>query len=214
MNLSQLVLNPRSRQVRRELAEPYEMHRTLLRAFQDASAGGPGRVLFRAEVSRTTGIPMLLVQSEYRPDWSCLTALRDYLSSEPPQARPVSPNFAVGRQLHFRLRANPTVKQDGKRMGLLREDDQIAWLRRKGEVGGFAVAGAIVVPEGFAHGRKIDANGTHSLSHLAVRFDGVLTVLNAGHFTQTLINGVGSAKAFGFGLLSVPYPEVAHAHAS
>ncbi|HKV39599.1 MAG TPA: type I-E CRISPR-associated protein Cas6/Cse3/CasE, partial [Blastocatellia bacterium] len=30
---SRLLLNPRSRQVRSELANPYEMHRTLMRAF-------------------------------------------------------------------------------------------------------------------------------------------------------------------------------------
>ena len=33
MYLSRLILNPRSRRVQRELAEPYEMHRSLMKAF-------------------------------------------------------------------------------------------------------------------------------------------------------------------------------------
>ena len=61
MYLSRLLLNPRSRQVRSELARPYEMHRTLLRAFpngkvhtgrteEDASG-----LLFRVEEDARTG---------------------------------------------------------------------------------------------------------------------------------------------------------------
>ena len=37
MYLSRLILNPRSRQVRNELADPYEMHRTVCKAFPDAN---------------------------------------------------------------------------------------------------------------------------------------------------------------------------------
>jgi CRISPR system Cascade subunit CasE len=211
MYLSRLILNPRSRQVRRELAEPYEMHRTLSRAFPSAADGGPGRILFRADVSRATGVPVLLVQSRQVPDWSAVTALHDYLAA-PVQWRAISPQFARGQQLRFRLRANPTVKRDGKRLGLLREEDQLAWLRKKGKDGGFAVSGALAAPEGFAQGRKIDAHGPHNLCHLAVRFDGVLTVLDVDCFAKTLDAGIGAGKAFGFGLLSVPYREDRHAH--
>jgi CRISPR-associated protein Cas6/Cse3/CasE subtype I-E len=42
----------------------------------------------------------------------------------------------------------------------------------------------------------------------AVRFDGILQVTNAELFLQTLRAGIGPAKGFGFGLLSVaPYLE-------
>jgi CRISPR system Cascade subunit CasE len=36
-----------------------------------------------------------------------------------------------------------------------------------------------------------------------VRFDGRLTVLDSARFAETLAAGVGRAKGFGFGLLSV-----------
>ena len=40
MYLSQLTLNPRTRRVQRELANPYELHRTLMRAYPEALPEG------------------------------------------------------------------------------------------------------------------------------------------------------------------------------
>jgi CRISPR system Cascade subunit CasE len=204
MFLSRLLLNPRSRQVRREAAEPYEMHRTLMRAFgprEDA-----GRVLFRLDAPRDGGPLALLVQSRSEPDWSHHAALADYLL-EPPDKKSFDPGFATGQVLRFRLRANPTVKRDGKRLGLLKEEEQLAWLSRKGEAGGFKVLGAAAVEEGFRGGRKDDGEHRHRLTHLAVRFDGVLKVTDAGRLLETVRDGVGSGKAFGFGLLSLARAE-------
>ena len=41
------------------------------------------------------------------------------------------------------------------------------------------------------------------MTHLAVRFDGLLRVTDAGDFRETLICGIGPGKAYGFGLLSI-----------
>jgi CRISPR system Cascade subunit CasE len=41
----------------------------------------------------------------------------------------------------------------------------------------------------------------------AVQFDGVLTVTDAAEFADGIRGGIGSAKAFGFGLLSIPYAD-------
>ena len=41
------------------------------------------------------------------------------------------------------------------------------------------------------------------MAHLAVRFEGVLQVVDPVAFQQTLRRGIGSAKGFGFGLLSI-----------
>jgi CRISPR system Cascade subunit CasE len=41
------------------------------------------------------------------------------------------------------------------------------------------------------------------MTHFAVVFDGLLRVTDTGAFTETLVHGLGSAKAFGFGLLSI-----------
>jgi CRISPR system Cascade subunit CasE len=146
--LSRLVLNPRSRQVSSELAHPYEMHRTLMRAFPEAkdpervTARDEFGVLFRVEVDDLSGAAKVLVQSLEEPEWSFLNGLNDYLCADADHPKDIMPayrNLHNGQILRFRLRANPTkriAKKDdpmkGKRVELTRENEQIDWLIRKG----------------------------------------------------------------------------------
>ena len=83
MYLSRLILNPLCAQVRAELARPYEMHRTLSRAFpqdtfrktrDDSNAAG---VLFRVEESPRDNRIVVLVQSQIAQDWTYLNDERD-----------------------------------------------------------------------------------------------------------------------------------------
>jgi CRISPR system Cascade subunit CasE len=222
MFLSRLQHHPRSRQALRDLADPYQMHRTLLRAFPDDLDGGAGRVLYRVEVQGEVGLPVVLVQSDKRPDWSCLPT--GHLV-EPAEWKPYDPAFIAGQHLRFRLRANPTIKTgtssrgdrlahkpkcNGRRVGLIREEDQVAWLSAKGSRGGFRIAGAgsgpprlLVTKEGYLEGRKQTERGRQNLTHLAVRFDGTLEVADPVQFLDTVRVGIGPAKGFGFGLLSL-----------
>jgi CRISPR system Cascade subunit CasE len=202
MYLTQLALNPRCRQVREDLADPYELHRTLLRVFPDAEDGGPGRVLYRVEPPRGEPRFLVLVQSDVAPDWSRLGVPGGYLLG-PPATKPFDPSFAVGQRLCFRLRANPTVKRDGKRRPLLDEGQQRAWLDRKAADAGFRVVRAEVTAEGASCGRKPAGADTLTLTLHAVRFDGLLAVTDPGRVRQALQAGIGCAKGFGFGLLSL-----------
>ncbi len=209
MYLSQLILDPHTRQVRRELANPYEMHRTLLRAFPSAENGGSGRVLFRVETPTqpTQTTLAVLVQSEKAPDWTGVVDRPGYdlpqVSQNPKQFEPA---LQPGQRLMFRLRANPTVKRKfpgetkSKRVGLYREEEQRDWLARKAQEGGFKVLGVRVTPEGVVGGTTKDR---HRLKLLAVRFDGLLQVTDPDRFFATMQKGVGSGKGLGFGLLSV-----------
>jgi CRISPR system Cascade subunit CasE len=112
--------------------------------------------------------------------------------------------FARDQILVFRLRANPTVKRDGKRHGYLREEDQIRWLWRKAEEGGFGVVDVRVRPENSLTARRISGP---PMSFLSVVFEGRLRVFDPERFLDTVRNGVGSAKGFGFGLLSLARPN-------
>ena len=150
MYLSRLILNPRNRRVQREVAQPYQMHRTLMRAFPDDLKEGHERVLFRLEQGRN-GALTLLVQSWTLPDWSCLALpeFRGYLLpvGEPnPAVKSFDLDLAPGQTLAFRLRANPTARrtfEDKKRrVGIYDEQEQHAWLGRKGELGGFRIVSA------------------------------------------------------------------------
>src|SRR5262245_29794779 len=123
MYLSQLILNPRCCAVRRDLADAYALHRTLLRAFPNSEDGGPGRVLYRVEPPRGEPRFVVVVQSDIAPDWSRLAVPPEYLCGQP-ATKPFAPAVTIGHRLCFRLRANPTVKRDGKRHSLLDEGQQ------------------------------------------------------------------------------------------
>ncbi len=155
MFLSLLTLNPLSRRVQHRHRTGYQTHRSILTAFP-MPLPPDERVLFRREDQTDPPAIRLLVQSLGEPDWRLFTD--DHLDGMlcPPQVKPYNPQFFVGQVLAFRLLANPTVKREGHRLGLFREDDQILWLARKGETGGFVVdpAGVRVQKKGFVRGSK------------------------------------------------------------
>ncbi len=203
MYLSRLTLNTRSRQAMSEITRPYQLHRTLMRAFPDADNGGPGRVLFRLDTPEDNECLWLLVQSEKKPAWGHHEALRDYLQA-PPECKEYTPSFTPDQTLHFRLRANPTmrVKQSGKRQGVLGEERQLDWLKRKGLAGGFELLSVTVIDEDFKR-ETTPSKGYSKLTLLSVRYEGVLRVRDPERFGAALATGIGNAKGFGFGLLSV-----------
>jgi CRISPR system Cascade subunit CasE len=217
MYLSRLILNPRSRRVQRELAQPYEMHRSIMRAFPVDLKEGEERVLWRIDEHLELGV-MLLVQSWDAPDWTWLAddGARGYLlpvDVPNPAVKPV--NFAptAGQVFRFRLRANPTVKRrfaesgDHKRVGLYAEDDQVQWLQRKAEAAGFLLKSVSLARDDQRAGSKADDGQTHKLTLAAVRFDGLLQVTDPAKLTRAMQSGIGSAKGLGFGLLSLAPPS-------
>ena len=207
MYLSLLRLNPRSRKAMAEATRPYELHRSLMKAFPHEKDGGPGRVLFRLDIDNDKGAMSVLVQSETKPDWAPLNSARDFFSDQP-QHKTFAPTFAQGQLLYFRLRANPSVKRRGKRLGIVKEEAQAAWLTRKASQGGFELVSLTVIPEGIAHDKMTDhVRSQHNLSLLSVRFEGLLRVTDPNTFLHTLERGIGSGKGVGFGLLSVAPPK-------
>jgi CRISPR system Cascade subunit CasE len=216
MYLSRLMLNPRDRTVQREIANVYELHRTLMAAFPD-DLPSDERVLFRVETDPRTGVPTLLVQSHTQPDWRYLETRGTYLlpaSQWPPQifTNPAVKSFtldlAAGQTLAFRLRANVTVKRDGSRHGLYDEEDQRAWLTRKGERNGFQPLRVTVIQEDNQISWKPRGNDKRrKLTHFAVRFDGHLKITDPDKLWDAVQSGIGPAKSFGFGLLSLAPPR-------
>jgi CRISPR system Cascade subunit CasE len=110
-----------------------------------------------------------------------------------------SPDAKIRRRVELIGDENETV-----------EEKQIKWLARKGEGAGFqianvaikaAVQNAVAVGQGKLQARRGD--GSRPMTFGTVIFDGVLRVTDADKFRETLIKGIGSGKAYGFGLLSV-----------
>jgi len=164
-------------------------------------------VLYRLDLEPRSNTVSLLVQSEKEPEWNRVDYLTECIIQKP-EYKQLTPHINSGQQLHFRLRANPSVKRhtDGKangcRVGLLREEDQLKWLYKKAEESGFTVVDCRAIPEGIIQDERGQTE-KGKIRHYAVRFEGVLKVLNPDNFTDVLNNGIGPAKGFGFGLLSV-----------
>ena len=234
MYLSRLILNQRSRRVQRELAEPYEMHRSIMRAFPAELPEKVERVLWRVDEHPRWGT-VLLVQSRGVPDWSWLAedGTRGYLLAvdEPnPAVKKFEFQPTAAQHFSFRLRANPTKRLGksaeygkGKRVGIYKEDEQLAWLARKGEQHGFRVLHAQISRDGkikdekkvqqpgadscapdAADKNEVDApKGVYKLDLLSVQFDGTLQVIDPDKLIAAVETGIGSGKGFGFGLLSL-----------
>lgn len=221
MFLSKLAVNVTSREFRRDYADIREMHRTVMSAFPQVSNGQPARqahgTLWRLD-STNRGF-MLYVQSHVQPDWAALAG--GYLA-EPAQVRslqPVLDAIAPGRKLAFRLVANPThavlpngvpgPRGRGKRVPYRTPDKQVEWLARQGEQHGFAIplasngkADVAPSPCPALRGRKRDQDRGGIVVE-PVRYDGHLVISDPDTFATALLNGIGRAKAYGCGLLSL-----------
>lgn len=218
MYLSRLSLNLRNRDVKKDLAHPYEMHRTIMKAFPTTLQAGEERVLYRLEPTMHNSPPTLLVQSKLLPMWANLPS--DYLLDIPDQhttqVKPITLDFAPGQQFVFRLFANPTKRHNnkrhstkthstndtplntlGKRVGLYTPDAQIEWLHRKGQAHGFQIITVIPNRQTEIQDQKF------TLTLLGVQFEGLLQASDPTRLRQSIINGIGSGKAFGCGLLSL-----------
>lgn len=202
MYLTRLTLDPRSAQARRDLADAYDMHRTLVRAFVASDAQAPPRFLWRLEAGANLWAnPALLVQSSEPGNWDALQVLPGYLQ-RPAECKEVDLDSLVRseQRYRFRLQANPTVTREGKRRGLAGESEQLAWLQRQGERHGFALQGALVSASDLLDSRR---KGSAPILVQRACFEGVLQATRDDALRAALLDGIGPAKAFGCGLLSL-----------
>lgn len=86
----------------------------------------------------------------------------------------------------------------------------LEWLEQKAEPAGFSLENVSVQPgynyfkKPAQHERQGPERQTKDTGRRrSARYDGVLVVADAARFRETLVGGIGSGKAFGFGLLSV-----------
>ena len=111
----------------------------------------------------------------------------------------------------MRVSKNNLTQQErwrGKRIELRSEEDRIAWLERKAEASGFRLLSVQINPDVLNLQTATEAKtfGKHEkgrLSFGAALFNGELEITDAEKFKQALADGIGSGKAYGFGLLSI-----------
>jgi len=173
--------------------------------------GQEGGFLFRVDPGGG-GRVVILVQSVVEPDWEYAFHNAKHFLAAPWQVKPFDPCFTSGEQFRFRLAANPTRRLSkhspdareesiGKRVPVP-SDRLIDWLDRRAQVAGFSLdKDATVVQAGYVYFNKRGKGQGQRLR--SARYDGTLTVTDPDSLRQALISGIGPAKAFGFGLLSL-----------
>jgi CRISPR system Cascade subunit CasE len=185
-----------------ERANPYDLHRKLWQLY-DLAAGSKRPFQFRVEQVKSHTAKVLM-QSAIRP-------LQDVQGIRILRSKTFSPAFQTGQRLHFRLTANPvkTIKDEkGRknthgdtktcRVPLIDEAQQVEWLSRK--LGGAARLGAAIVRD---RQDIFFLKKGHTGKVVTVTFEGELLVDDQVAFTEMFTAGIGPAKSFGCGMLSL-----------
>jgi len=183
------------------IRDTYDWHQRVWQAFGGRD-GQPRDFLTRVD-RLEEGYRLLILSTvqPHKPDWCPTDCFKTKLVPE---------TFLDHTHYRFSLLANPTKKvrvdnpdgsrkKNGSRVPLTKREDLVAWLERKADAGGFRFdpASLRTIPRGREYFHKPGAQGLHS----AVEFQGTLQVTLPATFRESFQGGIGSAKAFGFGLL-------------
>lgn len=211
------------------VSSPYKIHAAVEQAFspQVMRETSEGRILWRLdEVPQSRFTSWLYVLSPEKPDFTAVckqageTPTSSWITKD---YTPVMNRIVEGQLWQFRLKANPVRKvlvDKGRKgregivgtiQGHVTEAQQCSWLLDRAESHGFQIAKS---KEGFerlviSHRRRENFKRKQSIVTLSTaQFDGVLTVTNAELFRHALGFGIGRARGFGCGLMTIaPFQE-------
>ncbi len=217
MFLTRFQINPARRGARKLLSSPQAMHAAVRAGFSDpADYALPGsRTLWRLDTPATATVHLYLV-SPGRPDLTHLVEQAGWPTTSTWETREYDPLLATlrpGQRWAFRLTANPVHSgrktpeaTETQRFGYLRAEDQERWLMQRSARCGFTVAAQQDGrPNMRLHHRQTQSfqRGGQPVTLTTVTYDGVLEVTDGNDFRTTLVSGIGHAKAYGCGLLTL-----------
>lgn len=222
MYLSRIQLNRHRRDAWRLLRSPQRLHAAVLASFLDPPTGaldGDPRVLWRLD-TETNDRTYLYVVSPDRPDFAHLAEQAGWPSTDRGGTKDYTPlldRLERGQRWAFRLTANPTRYHrptDGgraKRIAHVTVAHQENWLAERAQSCGISLVGTDAGSSLVVTRRDIqqfDRRGSAKPVTLAVaQFDGLLDVTDPGLLRRALVGGIGPAKAYGCGLLTLaPVP--------
>lgn len=221
MFLTRFQINPARRNARRLLASPHAMHAAVRGAFPDAAdyERADTRTLWRLDTPAPTTVHLYIV-SPGRPDLTHLVEQAGWPTTDTWVTRDYSGLLAslrASQEWAFRLTANPTHSgrktadaKETQRFGHLREPEQVEWLIRRTEQHGFALATqADGSPNLRLHRRHTQSfkRGMGTVTLTTATYDGILHITDADAFRRALTHGIGHAKAYGCGLLTLAPPQ-------
>jgi CRISPR system Cascade subunit CasE len=161
----------------------------------------------------------LLVLSDKEPDFTHIAEQFGYPDSEQlwetKNYDPLLERLQVGQVWRFRLRANPIRSSSrnkdetsgrGQVFAHVTQEQQKQWLLSRAEACGFALEDKTfsVVHTQWNKFRK-GKDGGREVTLRTATFEGVLTISDLDSFKQSLLTGIGRAKAYGCGLLTIAH---------
>ncbi len=215
MYLSRIALNTNRKDTMTALASPQKLHAAVESSFPPSDEKA-NRNIWR--IDRLNNNLYLLVLSDKKPDFLHIVEQFGWPGAEQKWETKdytiLLERIKEGQTWQFRLRANPIhhviangetqtqeKKQRGKIYAHVTEDQQSKWLLDRGERYGFMlnVDSFRVVQRDIK--RFKHRNGFITLG--IATYEGVLEVTDVTLFRNALINGIGRAKAYGCGLMTI-----------
>lgn len=206
----------------RLVGSPYRMHAAIERCFGEDAVreGEEGRILWRLD-DRGGDASWLYVVSPEAPDLGVIAGQCRVTPGVPYESKdyaPVLGMLAEGQAWQFRLKANPCHRVGHDRVRDARHDvsgtiqghvtveQQEAWLLERCGRHGFDVVHDMdgnAVMRVSQRRRERFRRGDATVTIATAVFDGVCVVTDAALMRQTLGFGIGRAKGFGCGLMTI-----------
>lgn len=218
--LSRVRLNPARRAGRGVLGSRQVMHAAVMASFPGRLADRTSeRVLWRLDPGN--GELLLYVVSPEPPDFTHLIEQAGWPTLPTWETREYTPlldRLTEGQSWQFRLTANPTrarPRTDGassQRFGHVTVEQQQGWLVDRSRRAGFELPAALG-PDGekrpeyglVVRDRVVERfkRGSGTVTVSRATFEGHLVVVDPAAIRATLVVGLGPAKAYGCGLLTL-----------
>lgn len=219
--ISKIDLDPNRAAYLKRLSSPYRLHAAIEASLPAAERHetDQGRVLWRLDgLPGGRGVRLYIVS----PDEPDLTSIARQAGDEVSSGETKSydrflKRIAEGQRYRFRLKANPVRKvfKDqgrvpnsrvvGTLQGHITEEHRLRWLLDRTEKHGFRLLEGDFGPEVRIAGssREIFMRGNARVTLATALYEGVLEVTDGKAFRHALTFGIGRAKGFGCGLMTV-----------
>lgn len=216
MNLTRFEINTRRRGARDLLMSPQRMHAAVLSAFPSAErdATGAGRVLWR--VDQRDSQTLLYIVSPHVPDLTHLVESAGWPTTSTWDTRSYAPlldRLTAGGVWGFRLTANPVRSHrksekstKSQRFGHVTVTQQTQWLLDRAHRNGFTIPdGVHKEPDVAVHNRRTwrFRRQDNTVTLTTATYEGRLEVTDPEALRHALTHGIGSAKGYGCGLLTL-----------
>ncbi|MFV0534003.1 MAG: type I-E CRISPR-associated protein Cas6/Cse3/CasE [Cumulibacter sp.] len=215
MYLTHMALNPQRRSTRTLVESPQRLHAAVLSSFVPGTAN-QGRILWRLDSPERKRLDLYIV-SPVQPSLEAMADQAGWPSQPVWRTADYSPlleRLEANQRWVFRLRANPvrSVRPQeggrGSRVSLLRVEEQVNWLLTRSAKLGFTVVPGehgpnVKVTE--VRTEKFRRGGPESrlVTLGTAAFEGVMDVTDPQRLRQSLVLGIGSAKGYGCGLMTL-----------